>query len=835
MLDEIELGLDPRPTPPPPIGLVRACPGGDRARSRTHRLDDAHRRRRLRRGPLRRRRRRAARRRQRAAAPAAPTSPATAPTRALVRHATPARSSPTPTASSDERWYTLRENVGATEPADGTVSDDEAGRRARSTSSTTCRSPSQTVVRWEGAERIWATRLRRRPARSLPEDRPSNAFDGDPDTRGASTPRTIARALPRRHRPRPRRCTADHVDPRPAAGAGPARSGSPRRGGGARRRPAASRWTSTRTHAFDADGVRVRPRRPAVPAARGRADLASSRRSGRPASAEVEIPGVARDRAGPAARPPCSTASARRLADAPRGLRAQPAAGRPGRAGPGRPRAGAPAPARPPGARSPCTLSGTARLHDGADDAQRRRAARRHRPLRPLQPAPPRRSLGRAGVGRRRRRPRPPRGPPRSSASSTSGGRSTTGERVRVDEVELDVVADDRHSLPIRIGGVGRRRRRRRSCPFPRSSAGRSAQSATSPSPSRETLAGPDGPRHASKGPGPAPPPTGTATGRSRCRSPSPRSASRTPTRSSPQTRSTRAAATTCSPSTASPCPCASPAAPRTRWPGDGLDIDRLRRRAARARRRARTTCVAVPGAETGLDLDRLVLATPAWDGRRRRPPRARGGGHRPRTAVSSRASCDSDGDPFWLVVDQSVSDGWQLEATGADGLAATVDGPHPIDGNAVGWLVTPSRAGPLGRQRRLGAPAVGRPRRSASRRSPRSSASSSCWSPAAAGVPAPPALRAAAPGRRRQGRVAPEPARGGRSPRSWPGSCIHPIAARADRAGHGRVHLPAALGPVHPPGARRRCRARRAPAPGPRRPCAGLRLAGPRSASPTS
>jgi hypothetical protein len=54
-----------------------------------------------------------------------------------------------------------------------------------------------------------------------------------------------------------------------------------------------------------------------------------------------------------------------------------------------------------------------------------------------------------------------------------------------------------------------------------------------------------------------------------------------------------------------------------------------------------------------------------------------------------------SDGSPFWLVLDQSANAGWHLDARGPGGTAA-VDGPHPIDGNAVGWLVRPRAAGAI-------------------------------------------------------------------------------------------------------------------------------------------
>jgi arabinofuranan 3-O-arabinosyltransferase len=108
----------------------------------------------------------------------------------------------------------------------------------------------------------------------------------------------------------------------------------------------------------------------------------------------------------------------------------------------------------------------------------------------------------------------------------------------------------------------------------------------------------------------------------------------------------------------------------------------------------------AAPGRETGLDLDRLVLRTAAWDETPSEPPAADAAGPEVELTREARGhvtgTVASDGSPFWLVVDQTASDGWRLRAKGDDGVQATVDGPHPVDGNAVGWLVTPSRVGPL-------------------------------------------------------------------------------------------------------------------------------------------
>jgi arabinofuranan 3-O-arabinosyltransferase len=98
-----------------------------------------------------------------------------------------------------------------------------------------------------------------------------------------------------------------------------------------------------------------------------------------------------------------------------------------------------------------------------------------------------------------------------------------------------------------------------------------------------------------------------------------------------------------------------------------------------------------VPGADTGIDLDRVVLRTPIWD--LPSPELAPA----PRVEVTSvgvthaAGRVQTDGSPFWLVLDQSVNDGWELEVDGA-----SVDGPRPIDSFAAGWLVEPERAGEL-------------------------------------------------------------------------------------------------------------------------------------------
>lgn len=98
----------------------------------------------------------------------------------------------------------------------------------------------------------------------------------------------------------------------------------------------------------------------------------------------------------------------------------------------------------------------------------------------------------------------------------------------------------------------------------------------------------------------------------------------------------------------------------------------------------------AAEGAVTGIDLDRLILSTPGFSTSERAgpSPEVRVGSVGP---VSASAAIDSDGSPFWLVLDQSHNEGWELSLDGA-----TVDGPRPVDGYAAGWYVTPDRASRL-------------------------------------------------------------------------------------------------------------------------------------------
>ncbi len=99
----------------------------------------------------------------------------------------------------------------------------------------------------------------------------------------------------------------------------------------------------------------------------------------------------------------------------------------------------------------------------------------------------------------------------------------------------------------------------------------------------------------------------------------------------------------------------------------------------------------AAPGARSGLDLDRLVLATPGWQA-------AAGTAAAPTVEVSASGPVSHegvvtghDGAPFWLVLDQSVNEGWELDVDGA-----SVDGPRPMGSYAGAWYVQPDGPDPL-------------------------------------------------------------------------------------------------------------------------------------------
>lgn len=97
------------------------------------------------------------------------------------------------------------------------------------------------------------------------------------------------------------------------------------------------------------------------------------------------------------------------------------------------------------------------------------------------------------------------------------------------------------------------------------------------------------------------------------------------------------------------------------------------------------------PGRVTGIDLDRLVLTSASWSGAAEVEPVAASVRTRSDEPGHVTGTVETDGEPFWLVLDESMNDGWELTVDGA-----AVTGPRPVDSSAAGWLVTPDQAGTL-------------------------------------------------------------------------------------------------------------------------------------------
>ena len=105
----------------------------------------------------------------------------------------------------------------------------------------------------------------------------------------------------------------------------------------------------------------------------------------------------------------------------------------------------------------------------------------------------------------------------------------------------------------------------------------------------------------------------------------------------------------------------------------------------------------AARGAITGLDVDRLVLSSDGTGGPA--PVGIRGAVDDPGPpvrviddgATQLELEVGADGQPFWLVLGQSASEGWTATASGAQIGPRTL-----VDGYANGWLITPGEPGTL-------------------------------------------------------------------------------------------------------------------------------------------
>jgi hypothetical protein len=109
-------------------------------------------------------------------------------------------------------------------------------------------------------------------------------------------------------------------------------------------------------------------------------------------------------------------------------------------------------------------------------------------------------------------------------------------------------------------------------------------------------------------------------------------------------------------------------------------------------------TLASSPGLTTGWDVDRVVLSSDTAG--RAVPVTAAGAPKRDSGATvrvessnedSYHLKVRTDGKPFWLVLGQSHSDGWEATAAGRD-----LGSPTLVNGFANGWQVRPGRAGTI-------------------------------------------------------------------------------------------------------------------------------------------
>jgi arabinofuranan 3-O-arabinosyltransferase len=104
------------------------------------------------------------------------------------------------------------------------------------------------------------------------------------------------------------------------------------------------------------------------------------------------------------------------------------------------------------------------------------------------------------------------------------------------------------------------------------------------------------------------------------------------------------------------------------------------------------TTLRTTPSRSTGLAIDRVVLVrTSQAHGMPRlgRASEVTSARHRP---GHISGTVKSDGEPFWLVVDESMNDGWELDVDGG----RVESGPRPVDSYAAGFYVVPDGPGQL-------------------------------------------------------------------------------------------------------------------------------------------
>ncbi|MEE9416197.1 MAG: hypothetical protein V3V01_13005, partial [Acidimicrobiales bacterium] len=89
-------------------------------------------------------------------------------------------------------------------------------------------------------------------------------------------------------------------------------------------------------------------------------------------------------------------------------------------------------------------------------------------------------------------------------------------------------------------------------------------------------------------------------------------------------------------------------------------------------------------GRDTGIDVDRLVLRTPGWLTEQRASPQLTVLND---VRVSTEVRIAEADAPFWLVLGQSLNQGWQATSTQLGDLGP----PTLVDGFANGWLIDPA------------------------------------------------------------------------------------------------------------------------------------------------
>jgi len=97
------------------------------------------------------------------------------------------------------------------------------------------------------------------------------------------------------------------------------------------------------------------------------------------------------------------------------------------------------------------------------------------------------------------------------------------------------------------------------------------------------------------------------------------------------------------------------------------------------------------PGLTTGIDVDGLALVSPEFASA---PPAAAGTAPAVLESATRSATVEGTGDPYWVRLNQSVNRGWEATARW-DGGSADLGSAHSVDAFASGWSVPSGTEGP--------------------------------------------------------------------------------------------------------------------------------------------